>query len=310
MKLQLFSFYERVILNNPRASLLLMLLLVAGLSTYIPSFKLDASADSLVLEGDQALQYSRQISQRYASEEFLLVTYKPQKELLSDESLHSLDQLRAELSVLEGVSSITSILDVPLLESPLVTLSDIAGGGELRTLRIADIDREMVLAELTTSPIYRDLIMSSDGKTTAVQINLANDEKLESLFASRELLREQARLAGFSQHDALATAELDYGDYAAQVNQRREQLVATVRAIIERYRSDAQMFLGGVPMIAADMVSFVKNDLVVFGAGIVSFMILVLGLIFRRVVWVVLPLISCVVSTAFMLGLITWLDWR
>ena len=310
MKLQFFSFYERVILNNPRASLLLMLLLVAGLSTYIPSFKLDASADSLVLEGDQALQYSRQISQRYASEEFLLVTYKPQKELLSDESLHSLDQLRAELSVLEGVSSITSILDVPLLESPLVTLSDIAGGGELRTLRIADIDREMVLAELTTSPIYRDLIMSGDGKTTAVQINLANDEKLESLFASRELLREQARLAGFSQHDALATAELDYGDYAAQVNQRREQLVATVRAIIERYRSDAQMFLGGVPMIAADMVSFVKNDLVVFGAGIVSFMILVLGLIFRRVVWVVLPLISCVVSTAFMLGLITWLDWR
>jgi len=287
-----------------------MLLLIAGLSTYIPNFKLDASADSLVLEGDQALQYSREITKRFESEDFLLVTYKPHQALLSDASLASLDQLRAELALLKGVSSITSILDVPLLESPLVTLNDIASGGELRTLRTVGIDRDMVLTELTTSPIYRNLIMSSDGKTTAVQINLARDETLDSLFAQRESLRELALTADFNQQQALATAEQSYRDYSAQVNGQREQLVATVRAIIERYRGGAQMFLGGVPMIAADMVSFVKSDLVVFGTGIVSFIIIVLALIFRRAAWVLLPLISCILSTSFMLGLITWLDWQ
>jgi len=287
-----------------------MLLLIAGLSTYIPNFKLDASADSLVLEGDQALQYSREITKRFESEDFLLVTYKPHQALLSDASLASLDQLRAELALLKGVSSITSILDVPLLESPLVTLNDIASGGELRTLRTVGIDRDMVLTELTTSPIYRNLIMSSDGKTTAVQINLARDETLDSLFTQRESLRELALTADFNQQQALATAEQSYRDYSAQVNGQREQLVATVRAIIERYRGGAQMFLGGVPMIAADMVSFVKSDLVVFGTGIVSFIIIVLALIFRRAAWVLLPLISCILSTSFMLGLITWLDWQ
>jgi len=310
MKSQLFSLYERVILNNPRASLALMLLLIAGLSTYIPSFKLDASADSLVLEGDQALQYSREITQRFDSEDFLLVTYKPHQALLSDRSLTQLEQLQAELAVLEGVSTTTSILNVPLLESPLVTLTDIASGGELRTLKTVGIDREMVLTELTTSPLYRNLIISSDGKTTAVQINLARDDTLEALFAQRELLRKQALVADFSEHEALADAEQNYRDYAAQVNAQREQLVATVRAIIERYRGGAEMFLGGVPMIAADMVSFVKSDLMVFGSGIVSFIIIVLALIFRRVAWVLLPLVSCVLSTTFMLGLITWLDWQ
>ncbi|MFT5693535.1 MAG: putative RND superfamily exporter protein, partial [Oceanicoccus sp.] len=312
MRDQLFTLYEKLILNKPLASLLVVLVIIGGLSTAIPSFKLDASADSLVLEGDQALKYSREINKRFQSEDFLLVTFSPTKDLMSDESLAVLEQLRGELIALDGVSSVTSILDVPLLQSPKVELSDIAAGGELRTLRTPGIDKKLVLDELTNSPIYRNLLMGSDARTTAIQINLARDQRYLELLGKRESLRELAATSKLSVElqDELDTTEEMFRDYAAVFNERQNQLVEVVRGIIGPYRSEGQLFLGGVPMIAADMINFVKNDLAIFGSGIVLFIILVLSLIFRRITWVVFPLITCILSTAFMLGLITWLDWR
>lgn len=312
MKDQLSRLYEKLILNKPLASLIVVLVIIGGLSTAIPSFKLDASADSLVLEGDEALKYSREINKRFQSEDFLLVTFSPIKELLSDESLKVIEQLRGELSTLDGVSSVTSILDVPLLQSPKVELSDIASGGQLRTLRTPGIDKKLVLDELTNSPIYRNLLVGSDARTTAIQINLSRDDKYLKLLEKRESLRELAATSKLSAalQDELETAESTFRNYSAVFNERQNQLVEIVREIISRYRTEGQLFLGGVPMIAADMINFVKSDLANFGSGIVLFIILVLSLIFRRITWVVFPLITCLLSTTFMLGLITWLDWR
>jgi len=312
MKDQLFSWYENLILNKPLASLIVTLIIIGGLSTAIPSFKLDASADSLVLEGDEALKYSREINKRFQSEDFLLVTFRPNKDLLSTESLTVLEQLRSELVVLDGVSSVTSILDVPLLESPKVSLSEVADGGELRTLRTPGIDKKLVLAELTNSPIYSNMLMGSDARTTALQINLKRDKQYMDLLAKRESLRELAAKGTLPANLRVELVEVEevFRDYSAVFNERQSQLVEIVRGIASQYRDEGQLFLGGVPMIAADMISFVKSDLLVFGSGIVVFIILVLSLIFRRITWVIFPLVTCVLSTAFMLGLITWLDWR
>lgn len=311
MKSRLFSLYETIILGKPLLSLLVTLAVIGWLASHIPSFKLDASADSLVLEGDQALKYYREISKRYESEDFLLITYNPEAELLSDQSLQTLDQLRSELAVLDGVSSVVTILDVPLLESPTVSLDEVAGG-EIRTLRTPGIDKDMVLAELTNSPLYEDLLTSADGKTTAIQVNLKRDEKYHQLLAERERLRELDAKGSLNSEQAaeLERAEDVFRDYSAKANDRQSELVEEVRTIIDRYRDDAQLYLGGVPMIAADMISFIKSDLVIFGAGIVMFIIATLAIIFRRVVWVVLPLATCLLSATFMLGFITWIDWR
>lgn len=312
MKDKLFTLYEKLILNKPLASLIVVLIIVGGLSTAIPSFKLDASADSLVLEGDEALKYSREINKRFQSEDFLLVTFSPTKDILSDESLKVIEQLRGELVALDGVSSVTSILDVPLLQSPKVELSDIANGGQLRTLRTPGIDKNLVLEELTNSPIYRDLLMGSDGRTTAIQVNLARDQRYMELLGQRESLRELAATSKLSPElqGELDDTESAFRDYAAVFNERQNQLVEIVREIINHYQSEGQLFLGGVPMIAADMINFVKSDLATFGSAIVLFIVFVLSLIFRRITWVIFPLITCILSTAFMLGLITWLDWR
>jgi predicted RND superfamily exporter protein len=312
MKTPFFSFYDKLILGRPLLSLVVMLLVIGWLSTYIPSFKLDASADALVLEGDDALKYYREISARYSTEEFLLVTFHPEQDLLSDKSLAVLDQLRAELAALEGVSSVVTILDVPLLESPRVTLEDVASGDGLRSLRTENIDKELVRAELKNSPIYKNLLTGTDGQTTALQVNLIRDEKYHSMLTGRESMREQLALGDLSleEQEQLKQLEIEFSDYAAAAGIKQSQLVDKVRLILDSYRSEGQLFLGGVPMIAADMVSFVKSDLVTFGGGIIAFIILTLAIIFRQAVWVLLPLATCILSTLFMLGLITLLDWR
>ncbi|MBL4827476.1 MAG: MMPL family transporter [Spongiibacteraceae bacterium] len=311
MKQRLFSFYEMLVLRRPLVALLLSLLVIACLATNIPSFKLDASADALVLEGDSALKYSREISKRYATEDFLLVIFKPQKDMLSSPVLAKLDALRDQLVALNGVSSVVTILDVPLLQSPKISLDNLTADN-IRSLRTPGIDIELVRAELKNSPLYESLLTSPDGQTTALQINLPRDATFYELLYSREALREQQQNGSLNleQQQKLQDVEAQFSEYSMQHNEKQHELVEKVRVILADYRDDAQIYLGGVPMIAADMVSFVKSDLVIFGTGILLFIIATLTIIFRRFIWVALPLATCVLSAVFMLGLITWLDWR
>ena len=306
------ELYQRWILRRPRRSLLLCLALVAGLASQLGNLQLDASSDSLVLEGDDALSYYREISRRYASEDFLVVTFQPTTDLLGAESLATVAALRDEFRQLPGVSSVVTILDVPLLQSPPVSLTDVTSGRGLPTLADAGIDRELVRREFASSPIYRELLVSPDGRTTAIQINLQRDERYFGLLQRRESLRalaEQRRLTG-EERAELRLTEREFKDYTGEFNTRRSALVAQLRQIVDNYRDRGRLFLGGVPMIAADMLSFVKSDLLTFGSGILVFVVLVLTVIFRQPRWVGIPLLTCVLTATAMLGLLAVLDWR
>ncbi len=312
MKSRLFTVYQALVLRHPLLSILATLLLVGWLSSHVVNFKLDASADSLVLEGDPDLEYYRELGRNYQSEDFLLVTYQPEGELLSEPVLRNLDELSQLLSALKGVSSVVTILDVPLLNSPKVSLEDIADGEAVNTLRTPGIDKALVSDELKNSPIYNSLLTSSDASTTALQVNLRRDEQWVELLTQREdfrVLAKQGKLSS-EQARALQHVEQDIRNYAVLINQQQSVLVDKVRAVLDIYRADARIFLGGVPMIAVDMIAFVKQDLVVFGTAMVLLIVATMFVIFRRATWVLLPLITCLSSAAFMLGLITLMDWR
>ncbi|MEM9257459.1 MAG: MMPL family transporter [Pseudomonadota bacterium] len=308
----LIAGYDRLILQRPWLSLALVALIVAAFATQLPKITLDASADSLLLQGDPALEIFRETSREYSSEEFVLITWNPEGDLLAPESLDPLRAMAQELRQLDGVSSVVTVWDVPLLESPPVSLSDITSVQPLPTLDSPDVDRSLVLEEFTTSPIYADLLASRDGQLTAVQINLQRDEQYNDLLERREALR---KLAAAGELDApgvreLAGVEAEFKAHTAVTLERQSALVESVRAIADRYRSHAQLFVGGVPMIAADMVSFVQSDLVLFGSAILGIMLVVLAVIFRQLRWVVIPLLTCSSSVVVMLGLLGWLDWR
>lgn len=309
----LSRWYDGLILKHP----LLWIVLVSALSVLaalqIPNIKVDASADSLMLKGDTALDFFRQVSATYGSEDFLILTWQPEGDLLGESSLAALDSMAKQLEQLPGVSTVTTVLDVPLLKSPPLSLTDITSGDPLPVLRNPNVDRSLALAELTNSPIYTDLLVSKDGKTTAVQVSLERNEGYFELLTQRDaLLREQMTqgLSG-SQQETLAKLELEVKAFTAEQGKRQTELVQAVRDIAAQYDGrDAKIFVGGVPMIAVDMISFVRSDLVSFGSAILLLMTLILAVIFRQLRWVVIPLFACTVTAVMMLGLLAALDWR
>ena len=306
----ILDYYERSVLRHPLITILLVLAILAGISTYAKNFHLDASADSLLLENDRDLKYFRTINEKYGSGDFLVVSYTPNRDLYAPETLNDLRELRDELKELDRVESVLSILDVPLIDSPRVTLSDLSNG--VRTLDSADVDPELARQEFLTSPLYKDMLVSPDGKTTALQVTFERDEKFHELLRERNSLRDQRREATLTeaQQQRLDQVTAEYDSYSRQISGREAREVAQIRAIMDRHRDHATLFLGGVSMIVTDMIDFIKHDLVTFGLGVLVFLVSMLVLIFRRPRWIVLPMACCAASALFMFGFLGLVDWR
>jgi len=307
---RVFRIYDRLIFSHPRVWLAALLLISVGLGYHARDFKLDASADSLVLENDEALAYFRKINKQYGTEDFLIVTYAPFDGLLSPRSIEGLKGLKADLSRLTRVKSVVSILDVPLFNSPRVKLSEL--GDNNRTLLTPGLDLNLAIREFTTSPIYRKLLASPDGKTTALLALYKRDEKYFSLLERRNDLRDKRRAGTLSKSEAqeLARVSHEFKQYLAQVLEIQDKEVAEARAILDKYRDRADIFLGGVPMITTDMIDFIRSDLSTFGLAVFGLMVVVMWLFFRGLRWVALPIATTALTVLVVVGCLGWLDWR
>ena len=311
MQSSLFKLYDKAILRHPLAAIMILVLLTIVMAMGLPNFKLDASADSLTLEHDDDLNFFREVVQRYGSDNYLIVTFSPkQGDLFDEENLQVLGALREDLLTVGGVESVLSMLDVPLLYSPKIEISDLTN--ELNTLLSAGVDKQLAKQEFLNSPIYKDVILSADGQTTGILATLKLDSTYLKLVTARDDLRLVRDTIGLTleqkrQLDSISQEFLNHRTATALEDHER---VDSVRGLIDSYRGQATIFLGGPDMITADMIDFIKSDLQVFGAGILLFIIATLALIFRRVRWVVLPLVTCSLCLTIILGFLSWVDWR
>ena len=306
-----FDLYDRVVLRHPLTSLLAVIALTIAMAMGLPNFKLDASADSLTLEHDDDLNFFRGVVKRYGSDNFLIVTFSPKEgDIFDQENLDTLAALRQDLTTISGVEGVLSMLDVPLLYSPKIAVSDLKG--ELNMLLSEGVDRQLAKQEFLNSPIYKDVILSADGQTTGMLATLALDETYLALITKRDDLRLIKYNQGLTteEENQLAKASLEFLNYRTDKAAKDHLRVAEVRELIGGYRDRATIFLGGPDMITADMVDFIKSDLLVFGGGILLFIIATLALIFRRVRWVILPLATCALCLIIILGFLSWIDWR
>jgi len=304
------SFFNRVILKNPRIVLVCMLAAVVFLGFGIKYFRLDASEETLLLENDQDLEYARQIHSRYGGNDSLILAFKPNEDLFSDRVLSQLGRLRDDLKRVSDVESVLTILDVPLLQSPPIPLKEI--GSTTHTLESPDVDKALARKELKESPLYNDLLVSPDLKTTAILITFPKDLHYEDLVERRNALHEK-RASGLltpAKQVELKIAVRQFAQYHDKVRQQRHDDIIAIRAIMDRYRQDGVLFLGGMSMIADDMISFIKSDLRVFGTAVFLLLVLTIAVIFRRIYWVILPILTCLVSVACTVGFLGWLDWE
>jgi predicted RND superfamily exporter protein len=308
----LARYYDKIVLERPRLILLCLLLVIALLGYKAKDFKLDASTETLILETDEDFIYSRIIKSRYGSLDYLLMIYTPTNDLFSDEALAQLTRLRDDLRQLNGVSSVISILDVPLLKSSLESVGEWKPGAGVQTLESPAVDRRLAKIEFRKSPLYQNLLVSPDLKTTALQIKLHSDERFQVLLTRRDLLRiKQANEPLTAVESAeIKTLNEQIRQLREENKKTRHQNIADIRAIMDNYRQDAELFLGGVGMIADDMISFIKSDLKVFGLGVLLFLIVTLSIIFRNFRWVLLPMLCCAFSAISMMGLLGMFGWQ
>ena len=185
------KFYDKFILSYPKSILLLMLICIAALGYQARYLEIDSSAETLLLEDDKDLAFTRIVNERYGNSDFLILTYTPKGDLLADATLNSLRKLSAELLELKRVESVVSILNVPLLESPPKPVKELLKN--IPTLESPEINKALAKEEFLNSPIYRDNLVSPDFKTTALLINLHDDPLYRELLQQRNSLRKKEK---------------------------------------------------------------------------------------------------------------------
>lgn len=302
--------YDRHVLAWPRTVLCLLLAILAVALLGLAHFRLDASADSLLLEDDPALKQYRELAARYHLTDFLFLTVTPADDVLAPAHRAALAALRDDLRALPAVSEVVSLLDVPLVDNVPGRLSDAVTN--YRTLESPKVDLERARIELTTSPIYRNFVISPDGRTSAMRIRLHEDAAFTALQRERGDLLYRRATDGLTTGEAARLAQLE-PDYQARKDSRdaaTHAAIGALRAVITRHAAIGELRLGGVPMIADDMTGYVRNDIIVFGVGALCLVLAMLSFIFRELRWVVIPIAVCAYCTLFTLGLLGHLGWK
>ena len=281
------SLYENTILKNPKSIFAILLIALISFGYFSKDFRLDASSETLLIEGDPDLEYLREITNRYGSKEFLVLTYTPKEGMVTDNSINNLLSLKYKIQSLSWVHSVITLLDIPLLNNSDAPIQERLEG--FKTLKDEDVDKERGFKEILGSPVFRNFVISEDGKTSGIIVNIKQKPSLEDIEnKSRQEIEE----------------------YRDKIKKQNHENILEIRDVIKSYKDIGKIYLGGIPMIAADMMTFIKSDIIVFGLGVLLFIIATLWFVFRKLIWIIVPISSCFFSVIIMMGLLGLLGWK
>ena len=283
----LTNLYENTILKNPKSVFIILLIAILSFGYYSKDFRLDASSETLLIEGDPDLEYLKEINNRYGSKDFLVLTYTPNEGMVTDSSINNLLSLKYKIQSLNWVHSVITLLDIPLLNNSDATLQERLEG--FKTLKDEDVDRQRGFKEILESPVFRNFVISEDGKTSGIIVNIKKNSPPDNISNKS---REEKEL------------------YRDQIKKQNHENILEIRDVIKSYEDIGKIYLGGIPMIADDMMTFIKSDIIIFGLGVLVFIIVTLWFVFRKLIWVIVPISSCFFSVIIMMGLLGLLGWK
>jgi len=282
----LSHLYQNIVLKNPKSIFILLLITLLSFGYFSKDFRLDASSDTLLIEGDPDLKYLREVTKRYGSKEFLILTYTPNEGMVQESSINNLLSLKYKIQSLDWVDNVVTLLDVPLLNNSEAPLQERLEN--FKTLKDEDVDKERGFKEILNSPVFRNFVISEDGKTSGIIVYIKKNN--------------------FDDIKSKTKEEIE--DYKDTLKKDNHENILKIREVIEGYEDIGKIYLGGIPMIADDMMSFIKSDIVVFGLGVLLFIIATLWYIFRKLIWIIIPISSCFFSVLIMTGILGLLGWK
>ena len=319
----------RMLVSAPKLSLALALILCAFLCAFAPKLAIDASTQTLLLENDKDLELWRDITKRYKIPNTLVIAYTPNSALLSESSISTLAALSKDLAQIKGVKSVFSMLDAPLLLSSGLKFSDLLG--TIPTLKDSNASKEAIKAEFLNSPFYKNSLVSSDFKTTALLLTLEPNSKYNEFIASITALENTLKNA---ENNATAKTLLKeqraaFKAYRDELRVAEHEQITQIRQVIAKYNQNSQsriphqdefsnsqngipyqdefpssqLFLGGINMIADDMIAFVRSDLATYGLATLLLCSLCLFVYYLQLRYVFLAIFICLVCVGAASGL-------
>ena len=296
------KFYNKI-LQYPFYILLIFSTLFAFSIYQSKNFELDASADTLLIDNDPDLIYLRELNKRYKSEEFFIITYTPNSPN-KKETIKELKKLVTEINNFKWISKTVSIINAPLLQSTNEPLMDRIKN--LKYITNENINTDKAIKELSTSPVYKNLIISEDSKTFGI-VAFIKDNKpyLETIDTKSKLLLSKK----INKQD-LELINQKFKKLQKQHSKNISKYNASIKKLIGNYQSNAEIRLSGIPMIADDMISFIKNDIIIFGIGVFLFIIFTLWYVFKNINWVIFPLLNCLLAITLMIGFLSTAGWK
>ena len=282
----LSHLYQNIFLKNPKSIFALLLIILLSFSYFSKDFRLDASSDTLLIEGDPDLEYLKDITKRYGSREFLILTYTPNEGMITESSINNLLSLKYKIQSLDWVHSVVTLLDIPLLNNSKAPLQERLEN--FKTLKDENIDIERGFQEILNSPVFKNFVISEDGKTSGIIVYIKKDEL----------------------KDIENKNEKEIEIYKSKLRKKNHENITQIREVIKSYENIGKIYLGGIPMVTDDMMSFIKSDIIVFGLGVLLFIIVTLWFIFRKLIWIIIPISSCLFSVLIMTGLLGLLGWK
>ena len=303
------------LLNKYRLILFIVALVTVTSGLGLNNFKLDASSDALVLENDESLKSYREAEDEFGDSSFLIVTYEPNMELFSDYSINRISNLENDLKNIDGVDSVLSLLDAPIFFQPKVGLTEVADN--LKDLTYEDIDLNLAKDEIINNPIYKELIISKDGMTTAMQVVLRGNNEYDALIKQRYEILENLDSREPLTKKTITDLQNNLNFINTRISQINNQesefnkiLISNIRNTLDKYRDDATIYLGGPSMIATDMMEYIESDLMIFGSAVALIFALMLYLFFGSIWLVILPLINAFLATFITAGFLGYMDWK
>ena len=298
--------YQNTVIQKPKTILTLLIFCLLFFGYHTKDFKLDASSDTLLIENDPDLKYLREITDRYGAKEFLILTFTPKESIISDSTINNLLSLKKEIQNLDWVHNVITMLDIPLLENSDKPLSEKLEN--FVTLKNENVDRNRGLDEILNSPVFKNFVISEDGTTTGIIVNIKEDKKLKNLIKKnneyKEKINNKEKVSNYDQFN------VEFENYKTLAKKKNHKNILEIRKLIQNYNEIGKIHLGGIPMIADDMMSFIKNDIVVFGTGVFLFIVATLWFVFRKLLWIIVPLSSCFFAVVIMTGLLGLLGWK
>ena len=281
------QFYQNGVLKNPKTVFIVLIIAIISFGYFSKDFRLDASSETLLIEGDPDLAYLKEVTERYGSKDFLILTYTPNEGMVSDNSINNLLSLKYKIQSLNWVHSVITLLDVPLLSNSDAPLQERLES--FKTLKDEGVDKNRGFKEILNSPVFRNFVISENGNTSGIIVNIKENKKLENI-------------------ENLSKGEIEA--YKDKIKKQNHENILEIRQVILSYGDVGKIYLGGIPMIADDMMTFIKSDIVIFGLGVLLFIIATLWFVFRKLIWIIVPISSCLFSVIIMMGLLGILGWK